>query len=310
MSWPYHPQLQLEYKLSNPSRIDYLIFDVPYLCYRSLYTTGGLKHNNNPTGVIFGLFWDITRLTSRFNASQIVFCFDHGKLKREEEFKSYKRKRREKEKTPDEEKTLAQFRKQVLDLRTKFIPQLGYKNIFFQDGYEADDIIASVVKWLEPNEYAIIISGDKDLYQLLSKQVLVYHPSNHTVVSHLSFEKNYGIKPDKWAKVKALGGCSSDGIPGIEGIGEKTAISYLNGTLDKKKKAFQLIQNNKKWALKTFLPLVTLPYRGILNWVATPDAGLNIKAWKEITNKLGMVSLRDAPYGGKTFNIPNLGGDF
>jgi DNA polymerase-1 len=94
-------------------------------------------------------------------------------------------------------------------------------------GYEADDVLASLAKKAEKEGYEVrILTADKDLYQLLSDRIHVLHPEGYLITPAWLWEK-YGLRPDQWADYRALTGDESDNLPGVKGIGEKTARKLL-----------------------------------------------------------------------------------
>jgi len=94
-------------------------------------------------------------------------------------------------------------------------------------GYEADDVLASLAKKAEREGYEVrILTADRDLYQLLSERISVLHPEGHLITPEWLWEK-YGLRPEQWVDYRALVGDPSDNLPGVKGIGEKTALRLL-----------------------------------------------------------------------------------
>lgn len=161
--------------------------------------------------------------------NHILIAFDtKEKTHRHDAFKDYKAGRKE---MPEE---LAS----QLALVHELIELLGIKE-FSQAGYEADDIIGSLAKKAQSEGYYVdIYSSDRDLLQLVDKNITVHLlKKGMKEVDHFtpeSFETHYGIKLEQFIDLKALMGDQSDNIPGIPGVGEKTAVKLLNeyGSLD------------------------------------------------------------------------------
>jgi 5'-3' exonuclease len=137
------------------------------------------------------------------------------------------------------------------------------------------------------------VSGDKDLYQLISPTVTVYHPQSHAVVTNRVFMQEWkGLLPEDWREVKAIAGCKIDDIHGVEGVGEETARKYL--TRDPKLQPKKALVISKFQGGKQFWDnriLVTLPYPGTKSvelWVHDPPTA---KAWDGLCRRLGMSSL-------------------
>lgn len=278
----------------------WILLDVSYLCYRAFFTTGRLEWGGDPTGVIYGFLRDLSTFKAQFmgyGEPRLVFCFDHGKLLREELCPGYKESRR---RNVDDEQAVAieGMRNQVEKLKWTYLEQLGYSNIFFQKGYEADDIIASLVKFTIPKgDTTVIVSADKDLYQLLSKRVMMFNPAKQELVTAKYFRQKYGIGPEHWADVKALAGCHSDCIPGIVGVGEKTAIKYIRGELKPTSAAYKRIESavdteSATRALATNYVLVRLPFDKCKVFQLSKDNPTE-NSWRDLTEKLGMTTLVD-----------------
>jgi len=263
-----------------------LILDCNYLCRRAFYAMGGLKFAEDPTGALFGFFRDISILQDRFDTKYIAFCFDFGKNKRKDIYPDYKGNRR-KNKGDDENRSLLQ--QQLDNLRTLHLPELGFKNVFYQDGHEADDIMAVIAK--DPLIVAkkILVTSDQDMYQLLSNRVAMWKPAAKQLYTAKKFKEEYGIPPCNWSVVKAIAGCSSDNVKGVPGVGEKTAVKLVRGDVDEKNKAWKAWMANKAITQRN-MGLVTLPFIGTRHVKMKRDR-VTKKQWKAVMRQLGMGSL-------------------
>lgn len=263
----------------------WLVIDGNYLCHRAFYTVGSLVE-----GTVFGFLKDFFTLQERFDTKKVVFCFDSRDSKRKEKYPNYKsgREMKRNNSTDEEAEMRRQFYMQVIKLRRKTLPGLGYSNIFMENGYEADDIIASVVMMSIPKEDSVImVSADKDLYQLLAgTRIIFYNPQKGQAVTQDSFIQEYGISPKSWIKVKAIAGCNTDSIEGIKGVGEKTAIKHLLGHNTK----FSLEILNAGEMIKRNTSLVRLPYKGTPVFELKPDK-IDKKSFQEQLKELGFESL-------------------
>ncbi len=265
----------------------WLLLDCNNLCWRSFYAMKELEHGALKTGMLFGFMREISALQMRFQTTRIAFFFDLGKSFRCNLFKGYKAKRGE----GDEEKLAARavVQEQIRDLRVHWLPMLGFKNVFAHDGYEADDLIAQTAADLYRKEKAVIVSGDTDLYQCVRRGVFLWRPKEQELVTRRSFKKKYGIKPRQWVDLKAMTGCSTDDVPGIKGVGEKTALKILLGGYNKKSIAdfndedLKLIGRNRS--------LVSLPWAGAPRFKTRPDEA-TAKKWRRVCKKLGIRSLQ------------------
>lgn len=265
----------------------WLLLDVSYLAYRAFHAfKGNLSHDDIPTTVLFGVVRDIFSLQQLFETEKIAFCFDVGKPHRKTDFVGYKAKRDE-NKTAAELAAKAAVQEQITSLRKEYLPRLGFRNILWQKRYEADDIIANVVME-RPKKHFVIVSSDEDLFQLLSKRVSIYNPTKKELLTLEMFQERYRVPVEQWADVKAMAGCASDNIPGIRGIGEKTAIDFLTGRLKVGKKFNTIVTNNSEW--RKFLNLTTLPYPCCDGFKLVSDEVTNEK-WLDLFEELGMDSL-------------------
>lgn len=270
-----------------------LILDCCYLCHRAFHSMGQLSHHDIKTGVIYGFMRDVRQWCSRFATRRIVFAFDLGAPLRKKQFPGYKEKRHLPSTNPEYIRAKRELERQMHLLRTRYLPMCGWRNIFAAEGYEGDDIIARVVLDGIGEDPAIIISADTDLYQLLDwGDVRILRPAQGEIVTVGIFRKRYGIMPESWAEVKAIAGCSSDEIPGIKGVGEKTAIKWIRNELKLGSKAADAIENGDKIIQRNF-DLVRLPYVGTPPCIVEPDE-MSLRGWREMCRELGFDSLMRA----------------
>lgn len=274
----------------------WLIIDCHYLAYRALHTTGVLKHGDIQTGVMYGFMRDIITLQEEHDTDRMAFCFDHRDSFRKAAYPAYKDNRGELD--PEKLKIIKGMRTQIDALREDILPNVGFENVFIQPGYEADDIIASIVTNLREGHEAIIVSADKDLYQLLSDRVMIWNPTKKKMTTQATFFKEYGVEPSSWADVKAIAGCATDNIVGIKGVGEKTAAAFLTGKLSSSSAKHEaIIRGNKIWRRNK--PLVKLPYPGTKTVRLVRDH-VNAQSWDYVTHFLGMKSLKGRAPGQRT----------
>lgn len=208
-----------------------LLIDGNNILFRSYYATaytGNIMKNSKgfPTNALYGLINMMNKIINEENPEYVMIAFDKGKTFRHEKYDNYKGGRSE---TPDELKLQFPVAKQLVEA-------MGF-HYFEIDNYEADDIIGTFAKKAtEDKEYtATIISSDKDLLQLINDEVEVklLKTNDYIRMTKDEFIKTYGIEPPRMVDLKALMGDSSDNIPGVAGVGEKTAIKLLQeyGTL-------------------------------------------------------------------------------
>lgn len=214
----------------------YLI-DGHALAYRTYYalTAGGTGANRwvtssgEPTAGVYGFASVLLRILEQERPDYLMVVFDTGRTFRDDLYSEYKATR---EKMPDD---LASQMSRVRELVDSFnIPRLEV------EGYEADDVLGSVAKRVVRDQGlgVKIITGDRDLLQLVDDRILVSLPGRSLSDSKDYFpedvQADIGVRPDQLVDFKALVGDKSDNIPGIRGVGEKTAVSLLSdyGTLD------------------------------------------------------------------------------
>jgi len=236
-----------------------LIIDSNYLGYAAAYTTGDLSHDDIATGVLFGFLSRILSMGESFKTNDFVFCWDSRSSKRRDKHSFYKEHRSKLD--PEEAKRKAIIGKQFKCLRRTILPKIGFQNVFVQRGYESDDIVMKIVQeW--KMEDPIVITADEDLYQCLVS-ARVFLPNKKMMMTANRFRQEYGILPSSWARVKRIAGCSSDEVPGIVGVGEKTAIKFIKGKLKKDSVAYQkIVSEEGKAILRRNHSIVTLPFQG------------------------------------------------
>jgi len=270
----------------------YLILDCNYLAHRAKHVFGDLSYEGSMTGVIYGFLKDLLILSERFNTQRFIFCWDSKSSKREKIYPLYKANRKAIEYTKEETAFNNEFRKQILLLRTRYLPTIGFRNIFYQEGYESDDIIAAIAKGIIPKlEEAVIITADGDLFQCIRSNVWMYNPATRTETKLKDFRKTTGLRPKDWAKVKAIAGCATDNVKGIVGIGPLSAIAYLSKELKHSSKKYQSIKAGWKDIVLRNRVLVELPFKGTKTPKLVQD-NISQKGWNIVTKKLGMKSIR------------------
>lgn len=196
----------------------YLV-DGTSICYRSFFAVKLSTSKGVPCGAVFGFFKTLQKLISKYNPSYMGVCFDVSrKTFRHEKFKEYKINRAP---LPQELGTQIPLIKQM-------VKDLGIK-VIEKEGFEADDIIATLSqKTYSKGAAVVIVSMDKDMYQLIKgKDVVVYNPGHEKIISEDDFVKEYGFKPLHMIDFLSLAGDSTDNIPGARGIGKVGAAKLV-----------------------------------------------------------------------------------
>lgn len=266
----------------------WLVLDCSYLAYRSYEAMPELEHDSVPTTVVFNMLQDLMAWRDLFSSRRVIFCFDAGKNKRYDLYPEYKGNRVF---TEEEKEKRVKLYEQLERLRMEDLFRLGFRNVLWADGFEADDVIATVCMHSIPKgDHGVIIASDGDLYQLLSSRISMFDPTRKKVKDVTWFAKTYGIFPSQWADVKAIAGCPTDNVKGIPGVGEKSAIAYLTETMNPKHKRYQAIADNVAlW--KEMLKLVKLPFDGTPKFELQEDK-VSEKRWERFCKSYGLKTIR------------------
>lgn len=202
----------------------YLI-DGHALAYRMYFalTAGGssqrwVNSKGEPTAGIYGFARELIRVLEQEKPEYLAVAFDVGKTFRDDIFPEYKATR---EKMPDDLRPQIERIREMVDLFN--IPRLE------MDGYEADDVLGTVARIAAGQGLGVkIITGDRDLLQLVNERTAVYLAGDdQTYITDADVVKKLGVRPSQVVDYKAIVGDTSDNIPGVKGVGEKTAISLL-----------------------------------------------------------------------------------
>ena len=193
-----------------------------YRMYFALTAVGGSQRwqtsKGEPTAGIYGFARELLRILEQEKPEYLAVAFDVGKTFRDTLFPEYKGTR---EKMPDD------LRPQIARIREMVdafnIPRLEL------EGYEADDVLGSVARIAAEQGLGVkIVTGDRDLLQLVDKRTAVYLAGDdQTYIKDEDVVKKLGVPPKQVVDYKALVGDKSDNIPGVAGVGEKTAIALL-----------------------------------------------------------------------------------
>ncbi|MBI5873914.1 MAG: DNA polymerase I [Candidatus Omnitrophica bacterium] len=203
------------------------LIDANSLFYRAYFAIKAqlVTSSGQPTNAVFGFIKMVNRILEELTPDYLAVCFDVSKVThRTEKFSDYKVHR-----APMPEPLLAQVPAIKEVVRAYNFP------LFELEGFEADDVIASIVHKIAPSvEKVVVISSDKDILQLVGGNVEVYNPykDDGIVFTEEVVKEKLGVSPGKIMELIALMGDASDNIPGAHGIGEKTALELLNDFTD------------------------------------------------------------------------------
>ncbi|MBI0154847.1 DNA polymerase I [Gilliamella sp. W8128] len=202
-----------------PNNAPIILIDGSSYLYRAFFACPPLTNaNGEPTGAIFGVVNMIRSLMNQYNPTHVAVVFDaKGGSFRNEIYSEYKATRDE---MPED------LQPQVEPIHT-ILKAMGLPLLCIE-GVEADDVIGTLARQAEKENLQVLIStGDKDIAQLVSDKVTLINTMNNTVLDPQGVMDKFGVPPGKIIDYLALRGDNSDNIPGVVGIGEKTAQALL-----------------------------------------------------------------------------------
>ncbi|MFH1867438.1 MAG: DNA polymerase I [Candidatus Omnitrophota bacterium] len=208
------------------------LIDGNSFCYRAYYAIKGLTNSKGfPTNAVYGFVTMLNKIIESEKPDYLAVSFDlKGPTFRHKKYAEYKVHRKP---MPDDLVVQLPVIKKVLEAFN--MP------IYEKEGFEADDIIGTIAKRATKSGIeTLIVTGDKDALQLVSSHTKVYSTNKEGLIyDETAVKKRYGVEPKRVVDIMALMGDSSDNVPGVPGIGEKTAIELIE-----KFKTFEnLIQN-------------------------------------------------------------------
>jgi DNA polymerase-1 len=211
---------------STGQKPSFYIIDGNSYIYRAFYAIKNLSTSYGlPTNAVFGFANMLLKVIKENSPNLIAIAFDpKGPTRRHLEFKEYKAHR------PPMPRDL--------------VPQIPYIHklveafripVFIQEGQEADDVIATLARKAEAEGLDVtIVTGDKDILQLVGPNIKVYDTLKDKMYEPKDVEERFGVPPNRMIEIMGLMGDSSDNIPGVDGVGEKTAQMLIKqyGTIE------------------------------------------------------------------------------
>lgn len=205
------------------SRKKILVVDGSNISYRAYHAMARMSYKGQGTAIQWGFLNILGAHLGSFKPDQVVVCWDQGNNpKRVEVLPTYRM--RDKDRVDFDAEDFHRQKEALQELLYHLgIPQLTAPQC------EADDFIYEVTRRVvqKTKMNVIIVSGDKDFRQLVSNRVFI-QDDKIGLITPINFKKNFGIEPQQYADYLCLLGDSSDKIPGVKGIGDKTAIKILN----------------------------------------------------------------------------------
>jgi len=196
----------------------YLIDGTAYI-YRAYHAIRGLSNSRGlPTNAIFGFTRMLMKLMEDRSPQYVAMFFDaKGPTFRHEMYKDYKANR-----PPMPEDMVVQL-PYIKEVTAAFnLPTIE------MSGFEADDLIGTAARLAEEQGYSVVIvTGDKDFMQLVTDKIAIWDPMKDSTIDIQSFKEKFGIEPHQMIDVQGLSGDTADNIPGVPGIGQKTALSLI-----------------------------------------------------------------------------------
>ena len=197
-----------------------ILVDGSSFIYRAFYALPQLTDpNGNPVGAVYGFCSMLISLFDKHKSDLFCVALDAGRNTfRRDIYPEYKSNREE---TP-------------VDLKSQFPVLIEACNAFGvpiieMTGYEADDIIATIATKLSEKNYEVrIVASDKDLMQLINDNVYLFDPIKSKVIKETEVREKYGVSPNQMIALQALMGDSTDNVPGVPGVGPKTAAKLLS----------------------------------------------------------------------------------
>ena len=252
---------------------DLLLVDMSNLLHKGFHVHSHREFAGKHTGGLFGFITQLCTLINSADYRDILICLDSGPYSRLKAYPEYKSKRK---KDPEVGAKLKESKEYILE----FLDIINIQ-IWEEKGLEADDLIASsCAKYRRKYDRIIIASSDDDLYSLF-KWHNVFLKKKDGLYGILDYEKDYSDIPlEDWTLISAMAGTHND-LPGLKGIGRKTAIKKLNGPVDEWEEFYKA---NKRY-IELFHSLIKLPYekrrapaleersrikeRKLMQWLAT-----------------------------------------
>jgi len=196
----------------------YLIDGSAYI-HRAYHAIRGLSNSKGlPTNAIFGFTRMLLKLIEDCNPKYAGMFFDaKGPTFRHDMYTDYKANR-----PPMPEDMVAQIP------YIKKITSAFQLPIIEMQGFEADDLIGTYARIAEKNDYAVVmVTGDKDFIQLVTNQTIIWDPMKDVTIDAKFVKKSYGVESSQMIEVMGLSGDTTDNIPGVPGIGQKTALNLI-----------------------------------------------------------------------------------
>jgi len=212
-----------------------LIFDALNVFTRHFLANPAMSTSGEHMGGVVGFLSSVRYLTEQFSPIAVYIIWEGGgSLRRRQLFPDYKAQRRPQKLNrfySDDIPNTTENRDDQVKSIIKCLKHVPVNQIYVSD-CEADDVIGYMCKTLFPEEHKLIVSSDRDYYQLLNETTTIFRPGKKVIVTATSIKSEFNISPTNFALAKAICGDDSDNIPGLKGIGFKTLSKRFPALLE------------------------------------------------------------------------------
>lgn len=224
-----------------------LVVDGLNMFIRNFVKNPSTDSSGNQIGGVIGFMRGVSSLCSSWNPDKLIVAWDGegGSRRRRGIFAEYKAGRKVRLNRPEELETQDESFKNMdwqLSLLRRLMGYLGAVQVQV-DSVEADDVIALICKYVHDVDTKLVVSSDRDMLQLVDKDTCVYSPTKKVYWSTEEMVKEMHVLPENYVFVKALMGDGSDNIPGVGGIGEKTALKLFPFLSERQTSAAEILEH-------------------------------------------------------------------
>ena len=202
-----------------------IIIDALNLFTRHFISHPAVNSNGQHAGGVVGFLYAIISFAEMYSPDQVIVVWEGGGSSRRRAIYSDYKQRRKPEKLnrfyEDDIPNTVENRNSQISLIVEILKKLPVCQIYVED-CEADDVIGYISKYKFLNNRKMIVSSDRDFYQLLDKNTIIYSPTWKKLVTSIEVRDKFGISPDNFCLAKSICGDVSDNIKGVPGVGFKT----------------------------------------------------------------------------------------
>jgi len=212
-----------------------LLVDGLNLFLRHFTANPAMGSNGNHVGGIVGSLYDLNAIVQRFKPHKVYVVWEGGGSSRRRDifpdYKAHRRPERLNRIYADEIKTTVSDHDNQIKMLVGLLKMLPINQLYVPD-CEADDVIAYICRYEHPDDLHVILSSDKDYYQLVSDKTVIYSPTSKKIIQIQDVLERFSIHPNNFALAKSVCGDPSDNIPGISGVKFKTLSKRFSSLTD------------------------------------------------------------------------------